>query len=1790
MSPGFHAVRRFDRRATIAVTVTALLATVMVPSNSFAAPSDFTVELLHSGVSIVGEPVLLDGALLFSGRDQAGDVELWRTDGTAQGTVRVLDIDPSVSSGPNYLTLLGTHLYFTAVGGIWRSDGTAAGTTQVVPPMAVNGMARQADGIVFGGDDGSGHRLWRLHADGVLARIEQDVIVTCDRDPHVVDTAVSPVQFTTISGGLVLFRASSKRCYIPSEFPDADFLLDSSVGALWVTDGTDAGTHVVELPDHPITVSGDITAPGVVTAPRFIIGTGDGDGFGQGHIPQLGFEPWVFDSATRTVAAWDVRPGVDGSAPARPHAAGGAVWFSADDGATGRELYRLPLGGAPSLVSDLNPTGNGLAGSEGPFYGTWFDNRLFFAGDDGSTGLELYATDGTASGTQLVKDIWTGTGAFGPGVPNPGEPTGWPGNFEHEASGFMELANHLVFGANDGTGREPFATDGTTGGTGKIADLNPTVSFAGADPGQFSWLNASTGVFNADTDGDSVPELHVIRTSVAEALPNLTIEKHLRDPDTGSIDPATVRLGDEYEFIMTVTNETAVVYPGSMVVEDWAIGTTIDPSDPNFEFRWEYVPTSTHGDDWTCALVGPDDAAGVDRLRCNHPGPLNGLSSTSFVVRVEVVRPGDFAPPELSNTASVSGSAAELDLSDNDSNTVLASVTFADPALTFTAPSIQVTEGAVFQTQLVLGNGGLLSLQEQLQLLLEAGTGVSITGVSADGFTCTVGGCTGSPTLATGEEVTFDITGTADSTASPMSSLSATLTYGSGDVADGDITNNSATQLVDVTATSAQPDLTVTKTPLGPANLNDLQTYELVVSNAAGAADVVAEAAITVEDIPGTGVILDGTHGTRMQQNIGDGWVCDITVRKCTHPGPLAAGASLPALPVVVYLDRSAFPATTNEAEVTLFGQTDGNVSNNSSIVEIVPSPPNLVINKELIGEAIWNELSTFRITVSNLGPGTAVARTTVTEVLGPGLAVEAALPGTGVSGDGWSCATTSPQTSLEPLGDSPTNSETYLGTDPFDCWHDGTIGPGTSLPVLEVKALVTDAARLGSTNSAFVAGDDPQGQQFVEEDTLTVAARVPDLVVSHLVPTEPVTLGQTERIIFLVQNQGTAPWVGPVTLDVNLNSSSVSDVFDLVSLSGTGWDCDETILTCVHPGFGAGLSLPEVEAVVVPRAGSADIELPEVMPIRGEVQSEPLLSDPFPTNDVTEGAPPVLSPDLFLQKRLVAGAEAGGIATFSLHVHNIGDGDTSQPIVLTEQPGAGLSVVSMSGTGWACPTGGSVCTHPGPLAAGASLPDVLVQMQVATDVPAATMNEAQVSHGQPDVFVRYERSTVDNSTRFDFEPGLEEDPPPPTCDGVPATIVGTEGPDVLTGTADRDVIVGLGGDDVIDGLAGDDLICAGPGADVAEGGSGDDTILGGEGNDTLRGGPDDDTISGEHGDDPVLNGGTGDDTVIGGGGDDVLFGEGGQDELHGGDGADKAFGGHGNDLLTGGEGTDTLAGTDGADTLHGGPDADLVDGGEGADVLHGDGGHDLVRGGGGNDTLFGGDGNDRIFGDAIFAFGTPGDDLIHGGEGDDRIYAVDESDTIHGGPGNDRIDCGAGNDPDDVCTVYGGDGDDRIEGSFRADRLFGEAGNDRITGDYGEDWIEGGTGDDWLHGGGHADHIEGGDGDDYLDGDALPDHLDGGEGHDWIDGGGHHDDIFGGPGDDTINGQDGNDTILAGDGDDFLDGGDDFDHGAGGDGHDVCINFQGERGTPGCEEIFTPRAYWSTRPRHWLRPTASLR
>ncbi|MCI0771661.1 MAG: hypothetical protein J4N94_07240, partial [Chloroflexi bacterium] len=184
-----------------------------------------------------------------------------------------------------------------------------------------------------------------------------------------------------------------------------------------------------------------------------------------------------------------------------------------------------------------------------------------------------------------------------------------------------------------------------------------------------------------------------------------------------------------------------------------------------------------------------------------------------------------------------------------------------------------------------------------------------------------------------------------------------------------------------------------------------------------------------------------------------------------------------------------------------------------------------------------------------------------------------------------------------------------------------------------------------------------------------------------------------------------------------------------------------------------------------------------------------------------------------------------------------------------------------------------------------------------------------------------------------------------PTCNGKIATLIGTDGPDVLNGTPGPDVIIGLGGNDTIRGFGGDDVICGGDGSDRIYGDAGNDFILGQGLHDTIFGGTGNDTIDGGDGNDSI-SGGDGLDILSGGAGDDIIRGGDGNDIIKGGEGRDRLFGGSGNDFIRGGPGHDELRGEEGDDSLWGGDGSDRLFGSVGNDRMFGDDGPDVLVGG----------------------------------------------------------------------------------------------------------------------------------------------------------------------------------------------------------------------------------------------------
>src|SRR5262245_49431891 len=151
----------------------------------------------------------------------------------------------------------------------------------------------------------------------------------------------------------------------------------------------------------------------------------------------------------------DIVPGGGSSNPVALVPGNGTLFFIADDGAHGPEVWKCD-GAADGtvLVKDINP---GSAGSLNPVNSRLFNlgGTLYFSADDGVHGEELWTSDGTADGTVLVKDI------------NPGSAGSYPNR--------LTMVNGVVyFSCNDGVHDfELWRSDGTETGTFLVKDINP---------------------------------------------------------------------------------------------------------------------------------------------------------------------------------------------------------------------------------------------------------------------------------------------------------------------------------------------------------------------------------------------------------------------------------------------------------------------------------------------------------------------------------------------------------------------------------------------------------------------------------------------------------------------------------------------------------------------------------------------------------------------------------------------------------------------------------------------------------------------------------------------------------------------------------------------------------------------------------------------------------------------------------------------------------------------------------------------------------------------------------------------------------------------------------------------------------------------------------------------------------------------------------------------------------------------------------------------------------------------
>jgi ELWxxDGT repeat protein len=250
--------------------------------------------------------VTVDGLIYFSGLQPPNFYPaLWRTDGTSQGTALVKPV-----TAQNLISFGGRLLFFGFFGsttlegsGLWTSDGTSAGTS-IVKSFGgyLTPFTRLKDVLLFfAATQDNRIELWRT--DGTPGGT----------------TFLADFPFGLVGNGPNGLVSAGDRVFFTGQ--------DAGHGVeLWTSDGTPGGTRIVRDVD-----------------PRNLTAFGDVLLF-SARDPIHGEELWQSDGTEEgTFLVQDISPGPASSSPGNFMKAGPLVYFTADDGESGAELWAMPL-------------------------------------------------------------------------------------------------------------------------------------------------------------------------------------------------------------------------------------------------------------------------------------------------------------------------------------------------------------------------------------------------------------------------------------------------------------------------------------------------------------------------------------------------------------------------------------------------------------------------------------------------------------------------------------------------------------------------------------------------------------------------------------------------------------------------------------------------------------------------------------------------------------------------------------------------------------------------------------------------------------------------------------------------------------------------------------------------------------------------------------------------------------------------------------------------------------------------------------------------------------------------------------------------------------------------------------------------------------------------------------------------------------------------------------------------------------------------------------------------------
>ncbi|MDZ7794849.1 MAG: hypothetical protein U5P10_14510 [Spirochaetia bacterium] len=403
--------------AIMAVTLIGALSILMSCESTGAGGTNARPEIKELAADIVAGSGSSDpeyfighaGAVYFAAEDSSHGVELWKYDGTSATLVEDIYSGSDDSDPDSFVVFDGT-LYFQAENSasgmeLWKvnSGSDSASLAADINSGAGDGHWGHAvvhDGyIYFQGNDGSnGKNLYRY--DGSTVEFRTGLSGTYSSWPAYITVYNNTLYFnaeTNSDSELYYYDSASNSMKLPALEEVNPSATGSMPAELLVYDGNlyfEADSGNGDGRELYMYDQGDSDGNNEIYEQITTIRSGGNAQIGDVTVygtklyftANNGVREYIYSYDGNTVTRHDDIAG--GHTPYYPGSLevyDGQLYFSADDGSHGRELWRYN-GQNAELVWDINPG----SGSSYPYGMTAIDGRLYFNADNGSIGDELF--------------------------------------------------------------------------------------------------------------------------------------------------------------------------------------------------------------------------------------------------------------------------------------------------------------------------------------------------------------------------------------------------------------------------------------------------------------------------------------------------------------------------------------------------------------------------------------------------------------------------------------------------------------------------------------------------------------------------------------------------------------------------------------------------------------------------------------------------------------------------------------------------------------------------------------------------------------------------------------------------------------------------------------------------------------------------------------------------------------------------------------------------------------------------------------------------------------------------------------------------------------------------------------------------------------------------------------------------------------------------------------------------------------------------------------------------------